>query len=108
MGLKGKTDQQFNFFSEISRSITGIEETPEEVFCINRETGLFRIKNTDYYTKTNFVNNSSKLKDFAPLKHIYISRDLTFVQRQELRERRCSNWRVNEDVPTNHSVRCNC
>ena len=73
---------------DVSRRLTGIEIVLDEVVCINPTTNLFRAKifNSDH--RNRLLEKSKDLAHHEDLKTMYISRDLTYKQREVLRERR--------------------
>ena len=88
-GLSGTTDTQFvEKFGEICGAIVGSSVDIEELYCINRERGLFRVGIKDKSAKQDILQNAKKLKGHNRFGGIFVSRDLTFIQRQELRQRR--------------------
>ena len=69
-------------------AIMGRSFEPDQVDPIQNQPNMFRVKILDNETRKNLVLNSKKLKDNPNYKNVYVSRDLTFMQRQELRARR--------------------
>ena len=49
---------------------------------------MFRIKVSDVEARKNILLNAKQLKNTANYRNIYVSRDLTYLQRKELRDRR--------------------
>ena len=52
---------------------------------IYHQAHLYRIKIADNETRRNIIINTKKLKDNSNYKNTSLSRDLTFLQKQELR-----------------------
>ena len=95
-GTKAKTVNELrSVFSNLCTNLTGSPYDPDDVHCINRDTGMFRVKVADLSVRDELILNAPKLKDLHQYKHIFISRDLTYNQRQEQRARRAS--RRNQD-----------
>ena len=59
-----------------------------EAICLNENTGMFRVKISIAEARKKILLNAVKLKDSSRYKHVYISRDFTFRQRQEQRTAR--------------------
>ena len=60
------------------------------VHCINAESKLFRVTLTDKNARVQLMNVARNLKDIPEHKNVYISRDLTKVQRTEIAAKRAS------------------
>ena len=88
-GVRTTTDPLFvNAFTDISRALINRTVTPENVYCINRDTGMYRVTVSDNEVRRNILSESKRLKDISEYRQVYISRDLTYMQRQEERTRR--------------------
>ena len=88
-GFRTTTDPLFvNAFTDISRALINRTVTPENVYCINRDTGMYRVTVSDNEVRRNILSESKRLKDISEYRQVYISRDLTYMQRQEERTRR--------------------
>ena len=88
-GVKTATDSLFvDAFSNISRTLIGRDVTASNVYCINRDTGMYRVTILDSDARRNILSDSKNLKDISEYRQVYISRDLTYMQRQEERSRR--------------------
>ena len=88
-GIQATTDDQFvPVFQNVSQVLTGTAVTPDEVYCINRENKIYRVKVLDFAARKALVEKSKELKNDQNFSDVYINRDLTFTQRQELRGRR--------------------
>ena len=103
-GAKSRNNTEFsNTFAEICSQITGSSSDPDEVYCINSQSGMYRVKVRDESVRRSILQNASKLKDSQNFKQIYISRDMTFIQRQELRAARATRRNPNgEQINTHH------
>ena len=79
-------------FSHLFEGVCGeiVDTTPQlsEVICLNENTGMFRVKISNAEARKKILLNAVKLKDSSRYKHVYISRDFTFRQRQEQRAAR--------------------
>ena len=94
-GLAGLTDAQFKTkFRDISRDLVGSCVDFSDVYCINREKGLFRVRTKDRKMRQTVLQNANKLKGHQSYGAVFISRDLTYIQRQEMRQRREASRRV--------------
>ena len=77
-------------FAEISTAITGRSVAVSDVALVNREKKVYRAKIVNPDERRLILDSSKKLKSISAFSNIYINRDLTFVQRQELFQRRSS------------------
>ena len=88
-GVRGASDEAFlQTFANLSQSLINSNITPDNIYCINRESGMFRVSIKDINIRRDILINSKRLKDITEYRQIYIARDLTYVQRQEMRARR--------------------
>ena len=91
-GIVAANDSEFSRkFGGVSSAIVGNNVVPESIVCINRQNHLYRIKIADDEVRRNILINSKKLKDDNTYKNVYLSKDLTYLQRQEQRARRASD-----------------
>ena len=79
-------------FDPVSRHIVGSSITLSDVTCISRDKKLYRAKILDEEVRKNLLDNTKTLHN-TQYSHIYVSRDLTYKQRKELRERRAQRAR---------------
>ena len=63
-------------------------EISGDVFCINRERKIYRVTMASKNHKAELVSKAKSLKDHPEYGNVFISRDLTFKQRQELKAKR--------------------
>ena len=63
------------------------------VHCINAESKLFRVTLTEKNARVQLMNVARNLKDIPAHKNVYISRDLTKMQRTEIAAKRASRPR---------------
>ena len=95
-GIVAANEAEFStIFGRISSVILGRSVVPDNIVCINHQANLYRIKISDSDTRRNILMNAKNLKDDNNYKTVYLSRDLTFLQRQELRARRAASSRQN-------------
>ena len=88
-GIEGPSDNDFaGKFGEICLSLIGSRPEFNNIYCINRERKLYRITIMDRDKKIALLSNAKNLKNNDQFRNIYISRDLTYSQRQELRSMR--------------------
>ena len=59
-----------------------------ELKCIDRNKGLYRAKVNDPQQRKSILDNAKKLRESNDFKDVFLNRDLTFRQRQDLMERR--------------------
>ena len=90
-GVRSGSDQEFtqtfgNVVSTILDRRTTID--PSNVYCINREHCIYRVKISNRDTRSDILTNARSLANNPNYVSVYISRDLTYMQRQELRLRR--------------------
>lgn len=70
-----------------------LNDTPlmSDLFCIDRNKGLYRVKIPDDDMRRKLVMEAKNLRNNPEYNNIYVNRDLTFKQRRELYERRQGN-----------------
>lgn len=77
-----------NKFKEASLFLLNKEVSLQDPVCISKEKGIFRGKVLNADDKKSLLGASSQLKGTDRFSSLYIHRDLTYRQRQELRARR--------------------
>ena len=112
-GVRGNSDIEFTqMFTNLCQTLVNANVTPDSIYCVNRESGMFRVAIRDNNLRKDILLNSKRLKDIPEFRQIYISRDLTYVQRQEMRARRLDrlqgegNGNFDSQISTNCSFRC--
>ena len=75
-------------FKVVLQFLLGSEPQVSNIYCISADKKIYRVTFSDKATRVNIMNVARNLKDSAEHKHIFISRDLTFSQREELRSKR--------------------
>ena len=81
-------------FQGVVRRLIGSECDLHEVNRVVGQTGMFRAKIYDDTVRSDILMNARKLKGMDGCKSVFIQRDLTFKQRQELFRRRSLMWAV--------------
>ena len=90
-GIEAANDNIFGTkFSQVCGSLIpgDSSEISGDVFCINREKKIFRVTLVSKDHKAELVSKAKSLKDHPEFSNVFISRDLTYKQRQELIEKR--------------------
>ena len=76
-------------FDPVARQLTGGPVPLSEVVCIDQAKKVYRAKVGSDAVKKKLLDNAPSLAQ-SNYRHIYVNRDLTYVQRQELKRRRQS------------------
>ena len=76
--------------NEVGGVIMGNSIEPDSVHCINRVNSLYRVEIKCSDIRNRLLADSRKLKD-TNFSHIFISHDLTYLQRQERRDNRAAS-----------------
>ena len=85
-GLKADTaSEAATKFSDIVESLIGKPATLTEVCRIRNDTDLYRGNVHNSYLRRMILDNAKHLKGSEEYSHVFIRRDLTFKQREELR-----------------------
>ena len=89
-GIEAEDDADFgNKFGMVCNFLMPESNAPSgELFCIDREKKMYRVTLNDKKAKVSILDNSKKLKDHPDFSVVFISPDLTFMQRQEAAARR--------------------
>ena len=79
-----------NTFQAITEEITGNRTVPSQadIHTIAADRNLFRVTVSNRDVRVSILQNARKLKDSANFSGVFISRDLTFQQRQAAKTRR--------------------
>ena len=75
-------------FRVVFQFLLGLEPQISNIYCISADKKIYRVTFKEKATRVNIMNVARNLKDNGEHKHIFISRDLTFSQREEIRSRR--------------------
>ena len=90
-GVDVASESEFlTLFGRVSNVLTGNSLRPKTVHCISTEAGPYRVQVPDFKARKAMLQNSSKFKEENDFKDIYISRDLTYNQKQERRAARAT------------------
>ena len=101
-GIVAANETEFTtIFGRISLAISGRCIQPDQVVCINHQSNLYRIKIADHDTRRSILTNAKKLRDDDNYKNVFLSRDLTYLQRQEFRARRTASTGQNVGSSSN-------
>ena len=95
--------QLSGIFEDISSELVGTRVTPDEIHCINSENSLYRVKLVNSRVRMNILENSRNLRGSMRFGQVYINRDLTYKQRQELRNRRLARNPASENISVHRS-----
>ena len=90
-GTSAGSDNEFvSVFGRIATKVLdrNVAITSSEVHCIKRDSCLYRVKISDPDVRREILSKSKILKNDPNYQNVYISRDLTYMQRQEMRKRR--------------------
>ena len=88
-GIQTEDVSEFsNSFGDICRTLINSSPIINDVFCIDSGRGIFRLKVLNREDRIAILSNAKNLKNIEQFKNVYISRDLTYSQRQELFEKR--------------------
>ena len=100
-GIDVTSDDDFGAaFDPIANHLLGSSLNFSSIDCINRQKKLYRIKIDDYTTRRTLLQHAKNLKN-SRYSHIYINRDLTYMQRKELAERRAQAASANNTPSVN-------
>ena len=77
-----------NVFDEICEELVGEPLVIDDIFCINRDRNMYRVKIQNRERKTALLLNAKNLKNSENFSRIFMSSDLTYLQRQELARKR--------------------
>lgn len=89
-GMRGSSLAQVNSsFSDLCNYL-GLSNIVLNNLTQIGDTGLFRAKIPDPDQRNTLLSSVNRLKDSEEFKHVFIHRDLTYNQRQELRSRRAA------------------
>ena len=91
-GIIASNEDEFRtIFGRVTTAIIGSNCQPDNVVSVNQQANMFRIKLSDGEARKNILLNAKQLKNTANYRNIYISRDLTYLQRKEMRDRRAAS-----------------
>ena len=84
----GNIGEFTNSFNEVSEHLINDRPQTSEIFCVNNDRCIYRVKLQSREVKTALLNNAKNLKYSDQFKNIYIQRDLTYSQRQDFNKKR--------------------
>ncbi|KAK3873532.1 hypothetical protein Pcinc_021499 [Petrolisthes cinctipes] len=70
--------------SQVTTAILGSDLSLDDVFCINKDKGIYKAKCTVKELRDTLLFKAKSLKAIPEYKGVYVNRDLTFTHRQEL------------------------
>ena len=85
-------------FKELCQLLINREVNLTDVVCINGDKGLFRAKIENAQVRRALLQEAHKLKQSQSFASVYLHRDLTYSQRQELRSRRSAQGPAQADT----------
>ena len=97
-GTSAKSDAEFaGIFSNIATRVLDkrVIASVSDVYCIKKDTSLYRINVSDSAIRQEILTKCKTLKNDPNYKTVYISRDLTYSQRMEMRKRRLEQAQQN-------------
>ena len=84
-GIQANNDQDFtNQFKNVCEFLINDSPSINDVFCINSDKCIFRVTLEEKEARAAILSSAKNLKNNPLFRRIYISRDLTYMQRQEL------------------------
>lgn len=79
-------------FKDISKYLINQEISMSDVICVNQDRGIFRGKIVDPQIRRSLLLEARRLKESTNFRSVYLHKDLTYKQREELRSR-CAGLR---------------
>ena len=77
-------------FKDVCTYLGEANAVVSDIFCVSSANKIFRLKIPDKTTRQNLLTKSNTLKDHNIFGGVFLSRDLTYMQRSELREKRAA------------------
>ena len=77
-----------NIFQAVSNFLVSKDISIENLQCVHQEKGIYRADIPNDDDRRLLLNQTKRLKEHASYKSVYIHKDLTYTQRQELYRRR--------------------
>ena len=88
-GITASNNEEFKtVFTGVSRELVGRVITLTDVHCISQQRKMYRVRIGIKNDRAEILENSKRLKDNPNYKNVFISRDLTYSQRQAILARR--------------------
>ena len=89
-GLSVPSCEELNqAFDPVAKKLTGGPVLLSDIVCLNQDENLYRAKVSSDDVKKKLVDNAPSLAS-SNFRHVFVNRDLTYVQRSELKKRRDS------------------
>ena len=96
-GTAAQSDADFSTtFGNVCQYLLGATPVVNDVFCISRERSIYRVTFQNQDDRVAIVPLAKNLKNNQELSRIFINRDLTYLQRQELIRKRAL-YRMSEE-----------
>ena len=90
-GIGASNDLEFSEqFNNVCQTLVNNSPTISDIHCINSDKCIFRVTLEDKDARIAILSSAKNLKNHPNFSRIYISRDLTYMQRQELIRKRTS------------------
>ena len=93
--MKGTNAPDINsfrqFFGDVTEHLIDSRVEPDDIVRVNADNTshpIYRVKVMDLDARNRLLTRANLLKDTDDFKDVYVSRDLTYKQRGELRDRR--------------------
>ena len=87
-GIEASNADDFSSkFKILSQSLIGSDALLSNIYCIDVSKHLYRANILNSDIRTRLLDNAKNLRNTG-YNNVYVNRDLTYIQRQELRERR--------------------
>lgn len=100
-GIKvSSNDAAIHTFKDVSKKIIGVEVVPDSVKAVPNTQDMFRFTVLDDDTRSKLLTSAKKMRNFPEYNNVYLNRDLTYMQRKDLRERRLARNRENPNSQT--------
>ena len=97
-GVNARTPASLSpIFEALTSELVGSPVQLSEIVCINAEKGMFRGKVVDFEARRKLLDSAKYLKNSLQFSSVYISRDLTYKQRQSMIARRARTRDENQN-----------
>ena len=103
-GSRAKTDPEIKtVVSRLGHLLLDSEVTTTDVYCVNKQSSMWRVTIKSREARDKLLTNSKNLRG-TQMSDIYLSRDLTFKQREEQRAKRAT-LRNRQNAPSQTAPR---
>ena len=107
-GLSASNSDDFsNKFNTISQSLIGCDSQLTNIYCIDASKNLYRANILNLDIRNRILDNAKNLRNINAYNNVYVNRDLTYAQRQELRDRRSRAQNAISTAVTNVNTNSN-